>query len=148
MILNQLAGNLKQKKEAAISPSKKNKKRSTIAVFKKFQATYPIVADEFHTQVDPKYWSSQRRHGVVGAFTACVWLAVKECMKNLQGMKDYKPMFIADISMGIDRFAEAARGRLLDSKARARYQEQFRKELADGVQRMCIHIFGKTYGDS
>ncbi len=45
--------------------------------------------------------------------------------------------------MGIDEFSETIGEDFLSGAARAKYRDRFRKELAFGIERMKIHVFGK-----
>ena len=59
-------------------------------------------------------------------------------------MESYKPLFLTDEKMAIDKFGEACGQPFLSSQTRSQYREHFRKELAAGIDNMRIHFYGKV----
>ena len=116
------------------------------AAFKKLQGTVKLSDAEFHTSVDSAFRRKMKAPGRPSPFSVCINISVKAAVNNLRTLECYEPYFLTDEAMGIDRFAESADEPFLSTQSRATYRERFRKAMALGIDKMCIHFYGKMYG--
>ena len=140
-----LGADAKSKLFAKSNP-KQSVAKSVPSAFKKSMSSVKLSDTEFHTTVDHATRKKKSAPGRQSSFAACVHVSVVSVTDTLRGMKDYEPLFITDDVMGIDRFGEAIGQPFLSPDVRCRYRENFRKQLAAGVENMCIHFYGKLYG--
>ncbi|KAL7538123.1 hypothetical protein ACHAXR_008302 [Thalassiosira sp. AJA248-18] len=138
-----LSSNLTTKVAAQLDPDSTSKRGSVVAAFKNNLRTVPIAINEFHSELDSAFKPKKRPSEPVGRFGAFVKAAVSALIGDLRGMEDYTPIFLTDERMGIDEFSETIGEDFLSGTARAKYRDRFRKELAYGIERMKIHVFGK-----
>lgn len=145
---DKLSSNSAEKKKANFfgANTSDSNKRSVVKLFDKSLKAVKVSDDEYLMPVDSAFNNKTKKNpGRRSAFSACVNVAVQSAVTKLRGMPDYKPLFLTDEEMGIDKYAEAIGDPFLNSTARAAYRQKFRSELKGGVSKMCIHIFGKTY---
>lgn len=141
-----LSTNAKSHFLSRMNPKSTPNEKDVPTAFKQLLNTVKVSQDEFHSTVDPAFpRNSKKARGRMSQFSVCVKASVTNLVEKLRGMADYDPVFLTDESMGIDKYGEAIGDRCLTPTTRARYRESFRKELAAGVEKMCIHFFGKMY---
>ena len=129
-----------------MNPKSGDKEKTAPAAFKDLLKTVMISGTEFHSAVDSAFKPKKKAGGRPSQFSVLVKTASDNLLKKLRGMPDYEPLFITDEEMCIDKFGEAINEPFLSSQTRAIYREKFRKELSGGVEKMCIHFYGKMYG--
>ena len=118
--------------------------KSIPKVFKGLLNSVKLSDLEFHSVVDGAY-TKKKAPGRASAFAACVKSAVNNVVDELRGMESYKPLFLTDEKMCIDKFGEACGQPFLNSQTRSQYRENFRKVLAAGVENMRVHFYGKVF---
>ena len=120
--------------------------KSVPAVFKQSMNVVMLSDKEYHTTVDSAFKRKKKNApGRPSPFGACVNVSVVSVTDKLRGMADYEPLFLTDDVMGIDKFGDAIGKPFLSPDARCRYREKFRKEMAAGVENMCIHFYGQGW---
>ena len=142
-----LGANAKTQFFSKMNPKSTQKEKDVPTTFKGLIATVKDSDDEFHSKVDPAHRDNnrKRRGGRTGVFGTCVKALVTKLTEKLRAMLDYDPLFLTDEEMGIDKNGEAIGDLCLTSQTQARYRESFRRELSAGIDKICIHFFGKMY---
>lgn len=130
---------------AKSSPDKSSKEINVPAAFKKLKDTVKLSNSEFHSSVDSALKKKKNSPGRPSPFSVCINLSVKAAVDKLRGMDFYEPYFLTDKAMGIDGFAESISTPFLSAKSRATYRARFRNAMASGIDKMCIHFYGKMY---
>ena len=68
--------------------------------------------------------------------------------ETLRGKPDCELLFLTDEEMCIDKCGEEVSDLYLVPQKRERHREIFRRELSVGIEKLCIHFFGKMCGGS